>query len=104
MTAIDDRILDSTLNAHAAALIYDPDAPRELNRIRYDAATSFPDPTSLDDLLTTLDATEAVTRTMKSKQTSAVLDLRALGASWQQIADALNISKQAAHKRFQSLA
>jgi len=101
---IAERTLESTLNAHAAALAHDLDAPRELTRMRYDAVTSFPDPTSVTELLSTLDATEVVMRTMKAKQTSAVLDLRALGASWQQIADALNVSKQAVHKRFQSLA
>ena len=64
----------------------------------------IPDGTDLTLSLDRLEAAEILTRTAKAIQTTAVLDARALGATWEQIGDALGLTKQAAQQRYRSFA
>lgn len=55
------------------------------------------------DPLTGLRAVRALRRLLERLESSQVLKARELGHSWQEIADALDVSRQAVHKKYRRL-
>jgi DNA-directed RNA polymerase specialized sigma24 family protein len=55
------------------------------------------------DPVTGLRAVRALRRLVERLEASQVLRARELGHSWQEIADALDISRQAVHKKYRGL-
>lgn len=55
------------------------------------------------DPITGLGAVRALRRLLERLEASQVLRARELGHSWQEIADALDISRQAVHKKYRGL-
>lgn len=103
MDTVADRTREGTLNL-VAAYLGDYLLSQAEKRERFDALMQVSDGTDVDLCLAQLTAAEDITRTMKAKQTSAVLDARALGATWEDIGAALGLTRQAAQQRYRSIA